>query len=137
MELFRQILSFDSTSGRERELGEWLAAHLEAPSVETFEVGDGTLNVALKKPMGMVVAGITLPTDEAFLSDRNYLGPAKVTISGGSGFGATAVTEYDATTRTLTAVTIASPGYGFIEGDSVTATVEGPFRKQSYACKRV
>ena len=47
MELFREILSFDSTSGRERELGEWLAAHLEAPSVEVFEVGDGTLNVLL------------------------------------------------------------------------------------------
>ena len=48
MELFREILSFDSTSGRERELGEWLAAHLEAPSVETFEVGDGTLDVLLR-----------------------------------------------------------------------------------------
>ena len=48
MELFRQILSFDSTSGRERELGEWLAKHLEAPSVETFEVGDGTLDVLLR-----------------------------------------------------------------------------------------
>ena len=48
MELFRQILSFDSTSGSERPLGEWLAAHLEAPSVETSEVGDGTLNVLLK-----------------------------------------------------------------------------------------
>ena len=48
MELFRDILSFDSTSGRERPLGEWLAAHLEAPSVETFEVGDGTLDVLLK-----------------------------------------------------------------------------------------
>ena len=47
MELFRQILSFDSTSGRERELGEWLAAHLEAPSVQTFEVGDGTINILL------------------------------------------------------------------------------------------
>ena len=48
MELFREILSFDSTSGRERPLGEWLAAQLEAPSVETFEVGDGTLNVLLR-----------------------------------------------------------------------------------------
>ncbi len=47
MELFRKILSLDSTSGRERELGEWLAAHLEAPRIETFEVGDGTLNVLL------------------------------------------------------------------------------------------
>ena len=48
MDLFRQILSFDSTTGRERALGEWLATHLEAPSVETFEVGDGTLNVLLR-----------------------------------------------------------------------------------------
>ena len=48
MELFRQILSIDSTSGSERELGEWLAAHLEAPFVNTFEVGDGTLNVLLR-----------------------------------------------------------------------------------------
>lgn len=48
MELFRQILSFDSTSGNERELGQWLAEHLEAPFVETFEVGDGTLNVLLR-----------------------------------------------------------------------------------------
>lgn len=47
MELFRQILSIDSTSGRERELGAWLADHLEAPSVRTFEVGDGSLNLLL------------------------------------------------------------------------------------------
>ena len=45
MELFREFLSMDSTSGREREAGEWLASHLEAEKVQTFEVGDGTLNV--------------------------------------------------------------------------------------------
>ena len=48
MELFRHILSIDSTSGRERELGQWLAEHLKAPFVQTFEVGDGTLNVLLR-----------------------------------------------------------------------------------------
>ena len=46
--LFNNILSFDSTSGKERELGLWLHEHLEAPSKELMEVGDGTLNLFLK-----------------------------------------------------------------------------------------
>ena len=50
MELFRQILSIDSTSGREWELGQFLAEHLKAPYVQIFEVGDGTLNVLLRWP---------------------------------------------------------------------------------------
>lgn len=48
MDLFQEILAIDSTSGNERAMGEWLAGHLEAPFVETFEVGDGTLNVLLR-----------------------------------------------------------------------------------------
>ena len=44
-ELFHQILSIDSTSGKERELAEWLLKHLEAPSKQAMEVGDGTLNL--------------------------------------------------------------------------------------------
>ena len=47
-ELFRNILSFDSTSGKERELALWLNEHLTAPSKELTEVGDGTLNLFLK-----------------------------------------------------------------------------------------
>ena len=47
MELFRQILSIDSTSGHERQLGEWLLEHLEAPRKELMEVGDGTVNLLL------------------------------------------------------------------------------------------
>lgn len=43
--IFHEILSIDSTSGKERELAEWLASRLEAPSVRSFEVGDGTLNL--------------------------------------------------------------------------------------------
>ena len=46
-ELFHQILSIDSTSGKERELAEWLLKHLEAPSKQAMEVGDGTLNLLL------------------------------------------------------------------------------------------
>ena len=43
--LFEDILGFDSTSGRERPLAEFLAKRLKAPKVEAFEVGDGTLNL--------------------------------------------------------------------------------------------
>ena len=43
--VFRDILEIDSTSGRERALAEWLLAHVEAPRAESFEVGDGTLNL--------------------------------------------------------------------------------------------
>ena len=43
--LFEDILGFDSTSGKERPLAEFLAKRLKAPKEETFEVGDGTLNL--------------------------------------------------------------------------------------------
>lgn len=46
-QLFRDILSIDSTSGKERELAVWLHEHLEAPAKELTEVGDGTLNLLL------------------------------------------------------------------------------------------
>lgn len=47
-ELFRDILSIDSTSGKERALSEFLAARLLAPALERQEVGDGTENLFLK-----------------------------------------------------------------------------------------
>ena len=43
--LYKEILSIDSTSGKERELAEWLLEHLEAPARKAMEVGDGTLNL--------------------------------------------------------------------------------------------
>ena len=46
-DLYKDILSIDSTSGKERELAEWLLANLEAPHKEAMEVGDGTLNLLL------------------------------------------------------------------------------------------
>ncbi len=44
---FKELLSIDSTTGREREVAEWLLKVLEAPSKQAFEVGDGTLNLLL------------------------------------------------------------------------------------------
>ena len=44
-ELFHTLLSIDSTSGKERAVADWLLEHLEAPSKQAMEVGDGTLNL--------------------------------------------------------------------------------------------
>ena len=43
--LFHTFLSFDSTSGKEREVAEWLLRTLDAPEKKAMEVGDGTLNL--------------------------------------------------------------------------------------------
>ena len=45
---FKELLSIDSTSGKEREVALWLHDRLEAPEKELQEVGDGTLNLFLK-----------------------------------------------------------------------------------------
>lgn len=47
IDLLLEMLRIDSTSSRERNFAMWLAGRLRAPGrrVETFEVGDGTLNL--------------------------------------------------------------------------------------------
>ena len=47
-EMFKAMLSIDSTSGKEREMALWLYDRLEAPEKELMEVGDGTLNLFLR-----------------------------------------------------------------------------------------
>lgn len=45
--LFGEMLSIDSTSGRERKLSDFLLSRLEAEKKEVFDVGDGTQNLLL------------------------------------------------------------------------------------------
>jgi acetylornithine deacetylase len=46
-QFFKELLEIDSTTGREREVADWLFRRLEAPHKEAMEVGDGTLNLLL------------------------------------------------------------------------------------------
>lgn len=46
-QLFEELLSIDSTSGKERKVADWLLSTLEAPQKQAMEVGDGTLNLLL------------------------------------------------------------------------------------------
>ncbi len=66
--LFEDILGFDSTSGKERPLAEFLAKRLKAPKVETFEVGDGTLNLLLSWGVPRVVYCTHMDTVPPYIS---------------------------------------------------------------------
>lgn len=43
--LLMQMLAIDSTSGKEAAMADWLEANFKAPSVRSFDVGDGTRNL--------------------------------------------------------------------------------------------
>ena len=45
MEFFKDILSIDSTSGKERDLAQWLLSQIKAEKVESFELPDGSINL--------------------------------------------------------------------------------------------
>ena len=40
----KELVEIDSTTGKEREVADWLLRRLDAPHKEAMEVGDGTLN---------------------------------------------------------------------------------------------
>lgn len=75
---FLDILGFDSTSGGERPLAEHLATVLKAPSIRTFEVGDGTLDLLLSWGTPQVVFCTHIDTVPPYIPPR---------IDGGRIFG--------------------------------------------------
>jgi len=68
--LFEDILGFDSTSGKERPLAEFLARRLEAPEAETFEVGDGTINLLFNWGRPRVVFCTHMDTVPPYIAPR-------------------------------------------------------------------
>ena len=66
MEQFLKMLSFDSTSGRERDFALWLASELQADSVRIDEVGDGSLNLLLSWGVSALCGLFPSPTDNRF-----------------------------------------------------------------------
>jgi autotransporter-associated beta strand protein len=72
----------------------------------------------LLAPGGYGVAGIDLSAPIS-----GYLGAPYVSISGGSGAGATAVALFDYTQGSVTGVVVTSAGTGYQSGDAVTAAL--------------
>ena len=70
--LFEDILGFDSTSGKERPLSEFLAKKLKAPKVEAFEVGDGTQNLLFSWGTPRTVFCTHIDTVPPYIAPRIY-----------------------------------------------------------------
>jgi autotransporter-associated beta strand protein len=73
-----------------------------------------TIGQALLAPTGDGLASVALTT-----GGSGYFGAPIVTIKDGGGTGATAVANFDATTRTVTGITITSPGSGYTSAPTV------------------
>lgn len=95
----------------------------------TFNLAaDFKLATPLLAPTGKSVKAIQLPAEAAA---EKYLGAYPVTISG-NGQGASAIADYDETTRTVKGIIVTSPGFGY--DDSTTATIESADRSKTYVC---
>ena len=81
LQLFKEILSMDSTSGKERGLAEWLLQRLDAPRKESMEVGDGTLNLLLSWGTPRVVFCTHLDTVPPYIAPEF---PAGISLAGTS-----------------------------------------------------
>ncbi len=79
-----------------------------------------TISQALLTPAGYGAASVAVTDGGA-----GYIGSPYVVLSGGSGFGATAVAQVDLATGKLTNIQVTSPGTGYASGDTLTATLYG------------
>ncbi|OGV70303.1 MAG: hypothetical protein A2283_03430, partial [Lentisphaerae bacterium RIFOXYA12_FULL_48_11] len=78
-----------------------------------------TIAQPLLAPSGYGVSSI------AFTSGSGYIGAPVVSISGGSGIGATAIAQMDFTAGQITNILVTSDGSGYQAGDTLTATLIG------------
>ena len=78
-----------------------------------------------------VVASIALPQD---FVRTDWLGPQHVSILGGSGRGATAITDFDATSGTISRIIVTSPGQGYAEGDTLAVSIPNNHYTSNLVC---
>lgn len=79
---------------------------------------DVTISVPLEGASGLGVTDVALPEG---MPTTGYQGAHMVRIKGGSGEGAIAILDVNTTNNTLRGVKVVSPGYGYAEGDTLTA----------------
>lgn len=86
----------------------------------TFDTAgyDVSVSVPLEGATGLGVTALTFPDA---MPTNGYIGPHMVRIKGGSGMGALAVLDVNTTNNTLRGVRVVSPGFGYADGDALTA----------------
>ena len=99
----------------------------------TFDANgfSATVNQPVEAPTGCGVTSIDLPAE---FVQTGWLGPQHVAIFGGSGHGATAITDFDQASGKITKIIVTSPGQGYQEGDVVTAAIPNASNNGVLAC---
>lgn len=88
-------------------------------------------SVGFRNPTGKTILSIALPTDVEFAAEK-YVGAPIVCISDATGKGAAAVAEFDEGSKTVTGITVVSPGENY--SDSPMVTVFSADRKKTFVC---
>lgn len=111
-------VNFDGGTYKARQHGTLIASGSGSPDAVNLFAGGVTVDTAgfntaipvpLRAPVGNGVTDINLASAGA-----DYIGPPMVTITGGGGVGASAIAQFDSTTRTLTGIRVTSPGVGYM-----------------------
>ncbi len=91
-----------------------------------------TISHSMVKPTGKVVASVELPDEEDF-PRTNFRGPMPIVFSGDNGT-ASAITDFDSDTCSISKVIVTSPGFDC--GENVTAYVRnGAYTTNRFPCK--
>ncbi|MDD2599597.1 MAG: autotransporter-associated beta strand repeat-containing protein [Kiritimatiellae bacterium] len=122
-------VNFNGGTYQERNGGAVIDAGKNAPNAVNIFAGGAvidsqsyacTMPLPLLAPTASGVASINVLTPGA-----GYIGPPMVRITGGNGYGATAVANINYASGTLTSVTITSPGYGYTTAPTVALSGGG------------
>jgi len=125
----KAYVNFDGGTYQERNGGAVIDSGTAAPDAVNIFAGGAvidsqafacTMPIPLLAPTASGVASINVLTQGA-----GYIGPPMVRITGGDGFGATAVADIDYTSGTVTGITVTSPGFGYTVAPTVTLTGGG------------
>jgi len=125
----KAYVNFDGGTFQDRNGGNVIDSGTTAPDAVNIFAGGAvidsqanacTMPVPLLAPTSNGVASVSVLTQGA-----GYIGPPMVRITGGDGFGATAVADIDYASGKVTGITVTSPGFGYTTAPTVALSGGG------------